>query len=120
MLARDFLVDELGQDAAQVLPLFAEVAETGRTHNSAKFSPERGEIHAFKTTIKNKLVRIPCFRISNRWLLLFGFFKKGAQKGRGKWRQEDLDKADNIRLEHMEVERLQREREQRQRNQRQR
>lgn len=115
MPAKEFL-DSEGEDAGPVLALFKEMAETGRTANGNKFSQERGAIYAFKTTVKNRLFRVPCFQIGNRWVLAYGFIKHGAQKKRGKWRPEELDRADNIRKEHMEVEQKQRDEAQKRRN----
>ena len=118
-LAEKFL-EELKADPADFLALFQEMAENGRTNNPSHFSHEEGDIYAFKDKISNKQIRFPCFKISNRWLLTHGFHKKGAQRGRGKWRREDLDKAEEIMKEHLALERELKDRQQRLRNTRQR
>lgn len=118
--AEEFL-EELGLDAAVFLALFEQMAENGRTNNPSHFSPEAGAIYSFKDKLgNNRQVRFPCFQIGNRWLLTHGFYKKGAQRGRGKWRREDVEKAENIMNEHLALERELRDKQQRSRNARQR
>ncbi|MBC8218456.1 MAG: hypothetical protein H8E73_08330 [Planctomycetes bacterium] len=105
MPAQKFLRD-LGDDAARAMALFREMVEYGRVLNSVRFSQEAGKIYAFKHRLakKNRQVRWPCFQIGNRWLLTHGFFKPGAQRGRGKWPREELQRALQIKREHLELE----------------
>jgi len=39
------------------------------------FKHEREEISTFKLKFKKKLLRFPCFRIGNRWIVTHGFEK---------------------------------------------
>jgi len=105
MPARDFLLG-LGDDAARFLTLFQEMADLGHVLNPARFSQEDRKIYAFKhrPARTNRQVRFPCFQVGDRWLLTHGFFKPGAQRGRGRWPQRELDRAWQIRGEHIELE----------------
>jgi hypothetical protein len=76
-LAEQFL-EEMGEDAADFLALFREMAENGRTNNPSRFSQEEGYTFAFRTSATDKSASL--FSLGNRWLLTFGF-TKGAQAG---------------------------------------
>ncbi len=100
MPAREFL-DELGEDAAVFLALFVEMAAAGRTNSPNRFSKELGRINGFKAQIKNRQIRFPCFQKGNRWILTHGFYKPGAQKGKGRWPKKEFDRAATIMHEHL-------------------
>jgi hypothetical protein len=100
--ARDFLMDTLVDDADIFLVLFDEMADDGRVKNSVRFGPEQGNIYAFKQKIGNKQVRFACFSDGNRWVLTHGFFKPGAQRGKGKWPKKEIDRAEALRKEYFE------------------
>lgn len=104
-LAEDYLtVDiyrELGKDDAdkvkkKMLTLFQQMANRGVISNPSRFSHESGEIHGFKWNFKNKLVRVACFQCGRRWVLTHGFFKPGAQKKKGTWPKEHIERAEKI------------------------
>lgn len=100
--AEEFLDGLSPADRAIFIDLFQQMADFGHTHNPSRFSHERGKIYGFKAKARsNKLIRFACFQRSNRWILTHGFFKPGAQKGRGAWPPEELDKADRIMSEHL-------------------
>ncbi len=103
--AEEFLDELSPADRAIFIDLFQQMADFGHTHNPSRFSHERRKIYGFKAKGRgNKLIRIPCFQKSNRWILTHGFFKPGAQKGRGPWPVEELDKADKTMNEHLTFE----------------
>jgi hypothetical protein len=100
--AEAFLDESPIPDRAIFVDLFQQMADFGHTHNPSRFSPERRRVYGFKAKGKsNKLIRLACFQISNRWILTHGFFKRGAQRGKGPWPPEELDKADRIMSEHL-------------------
>ncbi|WP_197526747.1 type II toxin-antitoxin system RelE/ParE family toxin [Botrimarina colliarenosi] len=80
--------------------LFNQMAANGEIPNPSRFSGERGDIHAFKFAWNKRLYRIACFQDGKKWVLTHGFVKPGAQKGKGKWPTEELDRADRIQAEH--------------------
>lgn len=88
---------------AKLLTLFQNVADSGDYHNRSRFGPEDDGFWAFKCEAMNKLIRIPCFQIGNTWVLTHGFYKQGAQKGRGKWRKEEIDKANRLMAEYLSL-----------------
>lgn len=98
--AKEFLQAELGDDAAVFFALFDEVAQHGRTNNPDRFSKEDGQIYGFKHKIKNKQVRFACFQRGNIWILTHGFWKPGAQVGRGKWPKKEIDRANRLMEEY--------------------
>jgi hypothetical protein len=83
--------------------LFQQLANVGYIPNPSRFSDEGGNISGIKFGISNHLIRFGCFREGNVWIVTHGFFKKGAQSGLGKWRPEDLIKAERIRVEHLSI-----------------
>jgi hypothetical protein len=83
------------------LVLFQKMANDGpeampRRH----FKKEMGHLWAFTHEIGNVQIRLPCFRDGDAWLITTGFKKKGAKKGLGKWRQEDIDRAEAVESEY--------------------
>jgi hypothetical protein len=79
--------------------LFDEMARQGKLLDK-NFGKEPGKLWAFKAEVNNKLIRFPCFRDGSELILTHGFFKHGAQKGKGKWRQEEIDRANEIMAEY--------------------
>jgi hypothetical protein len=100
--ALDFLEDDLRPtDAAahaRCLALFQEMAERGQVGRRSLKREEFG--FAFSVEYKKMQLRFPCLRDGDRWVLLFGFQKHGAQKARGKWRSEDNEKAKQLTKEY--------------------
>jgi len=82
------------------LRLLAICEDISNNGFSPRMSPERGPIYGIKWEFKKKLVRIACFQDGNKWVLTHGFFKQGAQKKKGVWSVEHLDRADRIREQH--------------------
>ena len=80
--------------------LFDDMAREG-TLRDKNFGKEPGKLWAFKAEVNNKLIRFPCFRDGANLILTHGFFKHGAQKGKGKWRQEEIDRANEIMFEYL-------------------
>jgi len=81
---------------------FQQVANIGRCRKSSQFGPEQDGFHAFKLDAFNHLIRIPCFKHAGAWVLTHGFCKKGAQRGKGKWRPSDIATAKLIMREHIQ------------------
>ena len=73
------------------LEVFQQMAEDGEVARGRLASEAIGQ--AFRFEINNRQIRFPCFRDVNSWIITFGFFKRGAQHGRGKWRNEDEKKS---------------------------
>jgi hypothetical protein len=76
------------------------MANVGQIRNETKFSIESGEIYGFKVSQGNKLIRFACFQEGRCWVLTHGFFKPGAQRGKGKWPPSEISKAERIMKEH--------------------
>lgn len=96
----DFL-DELRQDAdafANCMALFDEMAQNGQV-GARNHGREQVEF-SFKIEINRRQFRFPCFRDGNTWVISFGFQKPGAQKGRGRWRDEHNAKARRLMNEY--------------------
>jgi hypothetical protein len=85
---------------AKFLALFKEMVDAGEIRKESKFGKESGGIYAFKYEIVNHLIRIPCFQFKGSWVLTHGFYKKGAQRKKGKWRREEIITAETIMAEH--------------------
>lgn len=84
----------------RILVLCQMLANDGWIRDTSRFSGEDGEIHGLKYERFNKLIRFACFRSGNRWVLTHGFFKPGAQKGKGRWRPQEITRAMQIMNEH--------------------
>jgi len=105
--AEDFYLNELprifgksnGRKVQRrLLAIFENIANYGY---SPRMSGERGDIHGVKWEFSKKLIRFGCFQDGKCWVLTHGFFKPGAQKKKGVWPTEQLDRADRIRQEHL-------------------
>ena len=91
--ARDFLESLWQRDRpafTKFRALFEKIAKTGLIRNTTQFRKEEGDIWSFK----HGQCRIACFQDGRCWVLTHGFEKK-----RGRWRKEDLKKAENIRAD---------------------
>jgi hypothetical protein len=86
------------QARRRLLAVFEYIADHG---TSPRLGKKRGPIYGIKLEFANKLIRFACFQNGLCWVLTHGFYKPGAQKGRGPWPKAQLDKADRIRHEHL-------------------
>lgn len=79
-----------------ILAKFGHVAENGEIGVSPKvFKRERNEISTFKyKPQKNVLIRFPCFRMNNCWIITHGFQKVTSKS---KWPESEFDEAHRIR-----------------------
>jgi hypothetical protein len=105
--AKDFLENELrnlklkgkqqpnANAEAKLLRLFWDMAMRGRVLGK-HFGPEAGKLYGFKHEVMKKLIRFPCFSDGNKWILTHGFYKPGAQSGKGKWPEREIDRANTI------------------------
>jgi hypothetical protein len=84
------------------LVLFQQMAENGKLSNK-RFSFEGNGLYAFKHELRNVQIRFPCFQDGRKWILTHGFKKRGAQKGRGVWPEEEVKRAKEIRKEYFEL-----------------
>jgi hypothetical protein len=74
---------------------FQQMANYGNL-SPKHYDKEMGNLFAFKHEIRNKQIRFPCFRDGSKWLLTHGFFKPGAKRRRGRWPQNEIDRANEI------------------------
>jgi len=95
MPAREF-IDRLSSKAiTSILARFKHVADNGEINVPDKiFKHERGEISAFKYTHKKHMLRFPCFRTGNRWIITHGFQKIPSKS---EWPEQEFDRANKIR-----------------------
>ncbi len=84
---------------ARFLLLFQVMAEYGWVAPK-RFKKEMGALYAFKHEVKNIQIRFPCFQDGNHWLLTHGFIKPGAQRGKGKWPESEVRRANQIEAEY--------------------
>jgi hypothetical protein len=89
--------------AARFVALFDWMANHGpQAMPPARYSSEMKGLWAFKHEIRNKQIRFPCFNDGNKCILTHGFFKPGAQKGKGKWPDAEIKKAFQIKAEYFQ------------------
>lgn len=91
MPARDFFYSELSpKTQAKFMASFRRMATTGTIGQKRKFHDNEADgLAAFKAdTPEGRMVRLPCFRISNRWIIATGFFKP-AQSAWPAWAISD-------------------------------
>lgn len=94
----------IGEKAyAKFMVLFQTLANRGSIPNPSRFSVEDDHIYGVKFNIANRLIRFACFQDGNSWVLTHGFFKPGAQRGKGKWPKSEIEKAELIRVEHLSI-----------------
>lgn len=65
-----------------------------------RFDKEMRDLYAFKFEARNVQIRFPCFPDGRKWIVTHGFRKPGAKKGRGKWPQEEINRALEIQREY--------------------
>ncbi|MBU4273971.1 MAG: hypothetical protein KKA28_19230 [Planctomycetes bacterium] len=83
MPAKDFLFSLSKRDRQHLLNRFLHLANGGeqQMNNDQVFKAERPPFWAFKRWSMNSpkggkgMIRIPCFRIDDRWILTHGFWK---------------------------------------------
>lgn len=98
---KEFLTENLdAKGQAKFNHLFHQMAATGRLRDN-RFRPEAEHFFAFSHEVRNVQIRFPCFNDGRRWIVTHGFAKQGAQKGRGKWRQSEIDRAIEIQAEYL-------------------
>lgn len=93
--ARDFLEgsDVPAKDKAALRRRIELLAAEGRITNREQFKKLSGELWE----LKSYQVRIGCFQHGDAWYLTHGFIKK-----KDKWPKAQLERAEQIRLEHLE------------------
>ena len=72
--------------------LFERMADHGRINNREQFKKVAGYIFEFK----RHQIRIGCFQVGRTWFLTHGFIKKADE-----WPASELQKANDIRIEHL-------------------
>lgn len=100
--AREFFHKELVDATRAILMAsFRRMATAGEIRQKRKFNREADGFCAFKCdTPEGRMVRFPCFRIGNRWILAHGFFKPAQNR----WPDWALNLAQAIRTEHLAYE----------------
>jgi hypothetical protein len=88
---------------AKFLALFQQMANDGEIPNPSRYSHESGNIFGFKWEYKRRLLRFACFERGRDRIITSGFYKPGAQRGKGKWPQSEIDRAERIRAEYMSL-----------------
>lgn len=92
--AEEFIEEEMDEKAwAKMLAMINKLCATGKISNDEQFKKEEGEIWGFKPTSQ---IRIACFQDGRFWFLTHGFVKK-----RDKWPRSELERAEEIRKEHL-------------------
>lgn len=92
--AEEFIDQVMDQRSrARLFALIAKLCATGRIVNDEQFKKEEDETWGLKPTSQ---VRIACFQDGRFWFLTHGFVKK-----RAKWPRSELERAEEIRHEHL-------------------
>lgn len=111
MPAKEFLSSLSTKDQAKLSALFRQLGDLGeKNNNPQRFCHEREGIYAFKWTTKagptggKGLIRFPCFRHGNRWILTHGFWKPLNDN---KWPEKEFTLAFEIRDEVLQREKSQ-------------
>lgn len=96
MPAREY-IDGLPKNVKErFLALFGHMAQNGEGRlTDVMFCRERGEIYTFKGKDNKIRLRLPCFKLGNRWIITHGFPKPGKSK----WPEEQFKLANEIREE---------------------
>ena len=110
MPAKDFLASLDKRDRNNLRARFQHLADGGEQemNNDQVFKAERPPFWAFKRDSKHSpkggkgMIRIPCFRIGNRWILTHGFWKPPQSK----WPEHAFTLAEEIRQEVLSREKL--------------
>ncbi|MCD4726890.1 MAG: hypothetical protein K8R46_04470, partial [Pirellulales bacterium] len=101
----DFLLSLTKRDRPHLMARFLHLANGGeqQMNNDRVFKAERPPFWTFKRTSRNSpkggegMIRIPCFRIEDRWILTHGFWKPPQSK----WPEREFVTAEKIRQEVM-------------------
>lgn len=103
MPGREFYNDLPKKTKALFNASWRKMATTGSIGQKRKFKRVDEEFSAFKgDTPENRMVRFPCFRRGNRWILTHGFFKPPQKR----WPASAIPTAQRIRDEHLANEAL--------------
>ena len=95
--AKDFLDGLSASAKATFLEDFQKMADYGVVPRK-RFKKEMGTLFAFRNV--NLQVRFPCFRDGKSWILTHGFYKPGAQKGKGQWPRSQTERAEAIEAQY--------------------
>ena len=103
MPARDFLISLDKRDRDHLRARFQHLADGGEQemNNDRVFKAERPPFWAFKRNSKHSpkggdgMIRMPCFRIGDRWILTHGFWKPPQSE----WPEYEFTLAEEIRQE---------------------
>jgi len=93
--AKDYIENLQQQHQATLARSFKQLANTGSIVNKERFRKLRGKIWEFKV---HPGVRVLCFQQGKSWLLTHGFKKQGE-----KTPTKEIERAENIRDEHMSL-----------------
>ena len=115
MPAKEFLDGLDKRDRNHLRARFQHLADGGEQemNNDQVFKAERPPFWTFKRKSKNSpkggdgMIRIPCFRIGNRWILTHGFWKPPQSE----WPEHAFVLAEQIRQEFSAREEQKRQRE---------
>ena len=86
---------------ARFAVLFQQMANYGNV-SGKRFKKEMGRLYAFRHEVGNQQIRFPCFQDGNRWILTHGFIKPGAKRGKGKWPESEIRRAEEIMAEYLQ------------------
>ena len=76
MPARTFFYELPIKTQAALFASFRQIATRGTIQQKRKWNREADDFYAFKCdTPEGRMVRLPCFRKKNRWIIVSGFFK---------------------------------------------
>lgn len=92
MPSKVFISDLTKSDQRKLTVLLKRLATTGKINNRDRFRKERGKIFG----LKSYQLRVACFQKGRAWYLTHGFIKK-----EDKWRDEELDRAEEILKNHI-------------------
>lgn len=81
---------------AQLAVLFRQMVCFRKVWNIEQFKHVEKKIYEFK---RDKVVRVGCFQLGNRWILTHGFIKKQRR-----WPRSQIERASKIMKEHVERE----------------
>jgi len=95
MPSKDYLESLDWRERIKMESRLENMATNGTIKNNQKFRKLEDEIWEFKSDQH----RMPCFQVSNCWILTHGFVKKSD-----KTKRKEIDRAKKIMKEHMERE----------------
>ncbi len=92
MPAKKFIDNLTESEQRRLYVLFERLTGYGEIRNTEQFKHEADGIYGFK----RGQIRVACFQVRRTWFLTHGFRKTGRR-----WRREELQRAKDIRDEHM-------------------